>query len=73
MYGVVTVYPDANIFTANNLPKSFMTISGIFKVYVKVRVNATVQVASVPNVNIRVADAPLPPLTAVNTKVGAVA
>ncbi len=44
MYGVVAVYPDANIFTANNLPKSLMTISGIFKVYVKVRVNATVKV-----------------------------
>ncbi len=60
MYGVVAVYPDANIFTAYNLPKSLMTISGIFQVYVKVRVNATVTVASVPIVNVGVADAPLP-------------
>ncbi len=41
--------------------------------YVNVLVDATVKVAVVPNVNVGVADAPVPPLTAVNTKVGAVA
>jgi hypothetical protein len=45
-----------------------MTISGIFQGYVKVLVNATVKVAVVPNVNIGVADAPVPPLPGVNTK-----
>jgi hypothetical protein len=61
------------IFTTDNLPKSLTTISGIFQVYVKVLVNATVKVAVVPNVNVGVADAKVPPLTGVNTKVGAVA
>ncbi len=41
--------------------------------YVNDFVNATVKVAVVPNVNVGVADAPVHPLTGVNTKVGAVA
>ena len=72
MYGVDAVeFPI--IFTTDNLPKSLIPISGISHEYVKVRVNATVNIPSVPNTKVGVADAPLPPLTAVNTNVGAVA
>lgn len=61
------MYPVAIKLTTENLPKSFISMSGIFQEKLKVLVNATVNVALVPNVNVGVATAPEPPLTTVIT------